>query len=83
MKSPWSEWQDEGLVLKPTHNDLHVDCFVDADFAGLWPYKDKQDQSGVKSCTSFAICIANCPIVWTSKLQPDMPPLPWRLSTAH
>ena len=64
--------QDEGLVLKPTHNNLHVDCFVDADFADLWPYEDKQDPSCVKSRTGFAICIANCPIVWTSKLQPDI-----------
>ena len=64
--------QDEVLVLKPTHNDLHIDCFVDADFAGLWPYKDKQDPSCAKSCTGFAICIANCPIIWTSKLQPDI-----------
>ena len=64
--------QDEELVLKPTHNDLHVDCFVDADFVGLRPYKDKQDPSCVESHTSFAICIANCPIIWTSKLQPDI-----------
>ena len=64
--------QDEGLVLKPTHKDLHIDCFVDTDFTGLWPYKDKQDPSCVKSRTSFAICIANCPIIWTSKLQPDI-----------
>ena len=27
--------QDEGLVLKPTRNELNVDCFVDADFAAF------------------------------------------------
>ena len=64
--------QDGGLVLKPTHNDLHVDCFIDADFAGHWLYEDKQDPLCVKSCTGFAICITNCPIIWTSKLQPDI-----------
>ena len=64
--------QYEGLVLKPTHNDLHVYCFVDADFAGLWPYEDKQDPSCVKSHTGFAICIMNCLIIWTTKLQPDI-----------
>ena len=64
--------QDGGLVLKPTHNDLHVDCFIDANFAGLWLYEDKQDPSCVKSRTSFDICITNCPITWTSKLQPDI-----------
>ena len=64
--------QDEGLVLKPSHDNLNVDCFVDADFAGLWPYEDKQDPSCVKSRTGFTLCIANCPIIWTSKLQTDI-----------
>ena len=45
---------------------------MDADFAGLWPYEDKQDPSCMKSHTGFAICIANCPVIWTSKLQPDI-----------
>ena len=64
--------QDEGLVLKPNHEHLNVDCFVDADFAGLWPYEDKQDPSCVKSRTGFTLCIANCPVIWTSKLQTDI-----------
>ena len=64
--------QDEGLVLKPSHDNLNVDCFVDADFAGLWPYEDKQDPSCVKSRTGFTLCIANCPVIWTSKLQTDI-----------
>ena len=59
---------DEGLILKPT-GLLDIDCYVDADFAGLWPYEDKQDPSSVKSRTGFAICISNCPVIWTSKLQ--------------
>jgi hypothetical protein len=60
--------QDKGLVLRPS-SVLNLDCFVDADFAGLWPYEDKQDPSCVKSRTGYAICIANCPIVWASTLQ--------------
>ena len=60
--------QDQGLILKPSAN-LDVDCFVDAVFAGLWPYEDKLDPTCVKSRTGFAICIANCPVIWTSKLQ--------------
>ena len=43
-----------------------MDCFVDAYFAGLW-----QDPSCVKSRTGSAICIANCLVIWSSKLQPD------------
>ena len=41
--------QDEGLVLKSNHDNLNIDCFVDADFDGLWPYEDKQDPSCMKS----------------------------------
>lgn len=62
---------DEGLILKPT-GELDIDVYVDADFAGLWPYEDKQDPSCVKSRTGFVICISGCPIVWVSKLQNEI-----------
>jgi len=55
-----------------TQEYLDIDCFVDADFEKLWPRKDKQDPSCVKSRTSIAILIANCPLVWSSKLQTDI-----------
>jgi hypothetical protein len=59
---------EKGLVFRPD-GSFHIDCYVDADFAGLWPYEDKQDPSCVKSRTGFAICISNCPVIWQSKLQ--------------
>jgi hypothetical protein len=62
---------NKGLVLKPT-NDLSIDCFVDADFAGLWPHEDKNDPTCVKSRTGFVICLSNCPVIWSSKLQTDI-----------
>jgi hypothetical protein len=31
---------DEGLILCPS-GLLNIDSYVNADFAGLWPYKDK------------------------------------------
>jgi hypothetical protein len=58
-------------VLHPS-DSLDIDCYVDADFAGLWPHKDKQDPSCVKSRTGYAICVANCPVIWSSKLQGDI-----------
>ena len=63
---------EKGLILRPTYDNLNVDCYVDADFAGLWPHEDKMDPSCVKSRTGFAICIANCPVIWQSKLQSDI-----------
>lgn len=59
---------DKGLILRPS-GKLTVDCFVDADFAGMWPYEDKNDPTCVKSRTGFVICLSDCPIVWSSKLQ--------------
>ena len=64
--------QDQGLILKPNLDALNVDCYVDADFAGLWPHEEKQDPSCVKSRTGYVICVANCPVVWVSKLQSDI-----------
>jgi hypothetical protein len=58
----------KGLVLKPSKN-LDIDCYVDVDFCGLRPQEDKHGPVSVKSRTGFAICIANCPIIWSSKLQ--------------
>ena len=62
---------EDGLVLAP-NSMLDIDCFVDADFAGLWPHEEKLDPSCVKSRTGFVICVANCPIIWSSKLQTDI-----------
>ncbi len=62
---------DEGLILRPTGR-FDMDCYVDADFAGLWPHEDKTDPICVKSRTGFVICISDCPVVWASKLQPDI-----------
>jgi hypothetical protein len=60
--------RDKGLIFHPSQ-DINIDCFVDADFAGLWGYEDPNEPSVVKSRTGFVICIADCPVIWTSKLQ--------------
>jgi hypothetical protein len=59
---------DKGLIFNPT-GSLNVDCYVDADFAGLWSHEVRSDPSCVKSRTGFVICISNCPVIWSSKLQ--------------
>ena len=45
---------------------------MDVDFAGLWQHEEKQYPSCVKSSMGFVIAIANCPVVWSSKLQLDI-----------
>ena len=46
-----------------------MDCYVDADFAGLWNIEDSEDPSCVKSRTGYFITLAGCPMIWGSKLQ--------------
>jgi hypothetical protein len=60
--------ENEGLVMKPSR-DFSVDCYVDADFAGLWGHEDPNEPTVAKSRTGFIICICDCPVVWSSKLQ--------------
>ena len=49
-----------------------LDCYVDADFAGLWSYEDEQDPVSVKSRTGFTLTLFGCPIIWQSKLQTEI-----------
>jgi len=60
----------EGLRFKPS-KELSLDCWVDADFAGLWGYEDDQDPICVRSRTGYVMCMGDCPIHWTSKLQTE------------
>ena len=61
---------DKGLILRPDRNrPLDIDCYVDADFAGLYGFEQPHDPSSVKSRTGFVLCVSNCPVVWSSKLQ--------------
>jgi hypothetical protein len=61
----------KGLILKPS-GDLAIDCYVDADFAGLWGVENDQDPLCVKSRTGYLITIGGCPLSWTSKLQTEI-----------
>jgi hypothetical protein len=65
---------DKGLILHPKSHKglLDIDCYVDADIAGLWGYEDKQDPSCVKSCTGYVIFVADCPVLWVSRLQTNI-----------
>ena len=51
---------------------LTIDCYVDADFAGLYGVEDDQDPISVKSRTGYVLLLANCPLLWVSKLQTEI-----------
>ena len=63
--------KDEGLIFHPTRK-LQVDVYVDADFCGLFGVEDPHDSISVKSRTGYVILIANCPLLWVSKLQSEI-----------
>ena len=58
----------KGMTMHPT-DKYTVNCFVDADFAGLWGRENEQDPISVKSRTGFVIMFMGCPLLWVSKLQ--------------
>jgi hypothetical protein len=73
------ETQNRGMIIKTAEQsgvlDLHkftLDCYVDADFAGLWNYEDVQDPTSVKSRTGFVITLGEIPVQWGSKLQTEV-----------
>ena len=67
----------KGLVFNISKK-LDVDCYADADFAGLWGHEDPQDPICARSRNGFVVNFANCTLLWVSKLQTEI-----SLSTLH
>ena len=63
--------REHGTIFKPDMNQ-GLNCYVDADFAGLYGYEDEQDPVSVRSRTGFTLTLFGCPIVWSSKLQSEI-----------
>ena len=62
--------RDKGMIAKPT-KDLTLDCYADADFAGLFSSSDPDDPKSVKSCSGFVITLGKIPVSWCSKLRSE------------
>ncbi|KAL7537717.1 hypothetical protein ACHAWF_005882 [Thalassiosira exigua] len=65
------ETMDKGLVLDPS-DDLTINCYPDADFAGLWGHEHPQDPHCVFGRTGYVITLAGCPVLWVSKFQTEI-----------
>jgi hypothetical protein len=63
--------KDRGLRFKPT-SELKLDCYCDADFAGLYNVENHQDPVCVKSRTGFCLTLGDCLLLWVSKLQSEI-----------
>ena len=57
--------------MNPNGDVLTIDCYPDADFAGMYGYESPTDPASVKSQTGFVIAVASCPVLWQSKLQTE------------
>ena len=54
------------------NNDFSLDCYVDANFAGLWNHENDQDPVCVKSRSGYVMMLNGCPVHWVSKLQTEI-----------
>ena len=68
---------DKGMILRPT-NQLNLEAFVDADFAGLHGQEPDHLPESARSRTGYVITLGGCPVIWKSQLQSEI-----ALSTTH
>ena len=61
----------KGLIMTPLA-DFSIDCYPDADFAGLYGHEDAQDPHCARSRTGYVILVFGCPVLWKSKLQTEI-----------
>jgi hypothetical protein len=61
----------EGMTIKPMCK-ITLDCYVNADFAGLYGKEEPQDPTHVHSRTGYIITLGDNPVVWPSKLQSEI-----------
>jgi hypothetical protein len=57
----------EGTIIR-TSDKLSLECFCDADFAGLYNHDPPHLSSSVKSRGGYIIKLSGCPLVWKSQL---------------
>ena len=56
------------LITNPSSN-LKIDCYPDTDFSGMYGHEKINDQACVKSRTGYITTVADCPVLWKSKIQ--------------
>ena len=61
------ETHNKGLIITPTC-DLNIDAYPDADFSGIYNYKEHNDTICLRIRTGFVINVSGCPVLWKSQL---------------
>lgn len=62
---------DKGTIVKPT-GTLNLQCWVDADFCGLYKREPDATSISAKSRTGFIISLGGVPLFWKSQLQHEI-----------
>jgi hypothetical protein len=52
--------------------DLSLDCYVNANFAGLCGWDPDREPSSAKSRTGYLITLGNATVIWKSQLQTEI-----------
>jgi hypothetical protein len=60
-----------GTFITPDINNLTLDCFADADFAGGFKVEDPESPYSSLSRTGFVITFGGTPAVWGNRLQTE------------
>jgi hypothetical protein len=60
--------RDRGIIYR-TNGEIALDCYVDADFCGLYGSELPSDPMSVRSRSGFIFTFAGCPFHWISRLQ--------------
>jgi hypothetical protein len=57
-----------GIIMKPT-TGFEINCYVDADFGGLFRADPDSEPTSARSRTGYIIQLNGCPLIWKSQLQ--------------
>ena len=58
----------ENILVFNTPKKLVVDCYADADFAGLWVHANPQDPIYSRSRPGFVVIFSNFSLLWVLKI---------------
>jgi hypothetical protein len=57
-----------GIIMKPT-DGFSINCYVDADFGGLFRSEPDSEPTSARSRTGYILQLNGCPLIWKSTLQ--------------
>jgi hypothetical protein len=71
---------DKGFIMH-VKQEMGIQCFVDADFAGSYKKENPMNPRDCLSCTGYVVKFANCPIILISNYKQQLHYQLWKQST--